>query len=62
MSMNAPTDRQPSRWQRFLERFAAVDDALNTGYDELQDRRIARLESEVEDLKARLDSNSRPLK
>jgi hypothetical protein len=48
--------REPSAWQRFLIRLEAIDDALNTSYDEIQDRRILALEKEVESLKQRLDA------
>ena len=55
------TGRQLSRWQTFLERLMTIDDAMNTGYDELQDRRIARLEAAVDKLNMRLAPDGGPL-
>ena len=38
-----------------------IDDAMNAGYDELQDRRIARLEAAVDKLNMRLAPDGGPL-
>jgi hypothetical protein len=61
------TEEEPSKalaakdanaWRRFLAWLAALEEAMDFTYDDLQDQRILRLEREVADLKAWLDSIS----
>jgi len=46
--------KRPSRWRRFWNELAALDEALSFSYDELQDRRIAALEKEVAQLRMQI--------
>ena len=45
-------------WMRLLAWIEAFEDALNTSYDEIQDRRILALELDVARLKQRLDATA----
>lgn len=42
-----PGDQPNSRWRRFWTRFVACAEGMEMSYDEIQDRRIAALETEV---------------
>ncbi len=44
---NLPAAQPASRWRRFWTRLAAYVEAMELSYDEIQDRRIAALETEV---------------
>ena len=52
----ASAAKDANAWRRFLAWLAAFEEAMDFTYDDLQDQRILRLEREVADLKARLDS------
>ena len=45
---------EPSAWRRLVAWLQAFDEAMDTSYDDIQDRRILVLEREVAGLKARL--------
>lgn len=44
---------RPPAWRRWLAKLAAIEEALSLSVDEIQDRRIARLEAEVAELRKR---------
>ena len=47
--------QEPGRWHRFVSWVSAIDEALNTSYDDIQDRRIVMLEQELADFKRELN-------
>ena len=47
-----------SAWRRFLTWSSAIAEAMDTSYDEIQDRRILALEGEVIRLRKLLDGKS----
>lgn len=52
--------RPRSWWRRFVAWAAAFEEAVSLSHDELQDRRLARIEREVADLKRHLDRARTP--
>ena len=46
----------PTLWQRILAGLRWFDDAVDFSYDDIQDRRIARVEKELAALKSRLET------
>jgi len=50
--VGASANRLPA-WRRWLAQLAAMEEALSLSPDEIQDRRIARLEAEVAELRKR---------
>ncbi|MFZ2155470.1 MAG: hypothetical protein WAV72_05035 [Bradyrhizobium sp.] len=55
LEMNRATGKttRPPAWRRWLAKLAAIEEALSLSIDEIQDRRIARLEAEVAELRKR---------
>lgn len=58
--------RSPAAWRRLWERLAAMEAALATTEAEIHDRRIARLEAEMAEIRTRvglptLAARSRPV-
>lgn len=52
LEVNRATEKtaRPPAWRRWLTKLAAIEEALSLSIDEIQDRRIARLEAEVAEL------------
>lgn len=51
MNRAAEKTTRPSPWRHWLAKLAAIEEALSLSIDEIQDRRIARLEAEVAELR-----------
>lgn len=50
--------RDASAWRKFLTWADGIERAMDTSYDDIQDRRILRLEREVASLKVTLDATA----
>lgn len=51
---------KPPGWRRWISNLSAWVEAVSLSYDELQDRRIGRLERDVAELKSRLSGGGEP--
>lgn len=58
-SPDASTVVPKSRWRRWLATLSAIEEAMSLGPEEIQGRRIARLEASVAELQARLAGSER---
>jgi hypothetical protein len=54
MKSNSEVELNHSVWQRFFKRLVVIDEAINTGPEEIQDQRITRLEADVSEIRALL--------
>jgi hypothetical protein len=52
-SCDAGTVGPKSRWRRWLATLAALEEAMSLGPEEIQDRRIAKLEARLSELEAK---------
>ena len=52
LQRTAPPVREASAWRRLWAWLRAVEETLNTVYDDIQDRRILALERDVAGLRA----------